>query len=241
MKKILTLLSFITALSSSIIVVSCKTDNTNQKIKEKDNKNDSNQKPKELEKPNGSLNPSEQVLPKDQPITKEDKNEKIDSFAEQIKKEVKEVLDTKESSKILGYSASLISKFLQRSSQKQSLEQLTNLENKISKLFDESKFDDVKTEITVLFSDSLENSNANGNEAQKLKELLDKVSKENKESILEAIRELLGKKISNEFEQELKTKINEINSLLTKKDYDSIKTKLFDIVDKSAKLEKNKI
>ncbi|MDP4040067.1 lipoprotein [Mycoplasma mycoides] len=237
MKKILTLLSFITALSSSLIVISCKTDNTSQKIKEKENKTDS----KETDKPSNNSNSSEQELPKDQPNTKEDKNEKIDSFAEQIKKEVKEVLDTKESSKILEYSASLISKFLQRSSQKQSLKQLTNLESKISKLFDESKFDDVKTEITVLFSDSLENSNANGNEAQKLKELLDKVSKENKESILEAIRELLGKKISNEFEQELKTKINEINSLLTKKDYDRIKTKLFDIVDKSAKLEKSKI
>ncbi|WP_265493387.1 hypothetical protein [Mycoplasma mycoides] len=76
MKKILTLLSFITAFSSSIIVVSCKTDNTNQKIKEKDNKNDSNQKPKELEKPNGSLNPSEQDLPKDQPSTKKKKMKK---------------------------------------------------------------------------------------------------------------------------------------------------------------------
>ncbi|WP_017697845.1 hypothetical protein [Mycoplasma mycoides] len=51
----------------------------------------------------------------------------------------------------------------------------------------------------------------------------------------------MKKKISNEFEQELKTRINEINSLLTKKDYDSIKTKLFDIVDKSARLEKSKI
>ncbi|QVK03132.1 lipoprotein [Mycoplasma mycoides] len=239
MKKILTLLSFITVLSSSLIVVSCKVDKTEQKIKEKENKADSNKK--ETDKPSNNSNSSEQELPKDQANTKEQKNEKIDDFAEQIKKEVKEVLDTKESSKILGYSAGLISKFLQKSSQKQSLEQLTNLENKISKLFDESKFDDVKAEITVLFSDSLENSNANGNEAQKLKELLDKVSKENKESILEDIRELLGKKISNEYEQELKTKINEINSLLTKKDYDSIKTKLFDIVDKSAKLEKNKI
>ncbi|QVK07220.1 lipoprotein [Mycoplasma mycoides] len=237
MKKILTLLSFITVLSSSIIVVSCKVDKTEQKIKEKENETGS----KDKDQPSNNSNSSEQELPKDQPNTKEDKNEKIDSFAEQIKKEVKEVLDTKESSKILESAAGLISKFLQRSSQKQSLEQLTNLENKISKLFDESKFDDVKAEITVLFSDSLENSNANGNEAQKLKELLDKVSKENKESILEAIRELLGKKISNEFEQELKTKINEINSLLTKKDYDSIKTKLFDIVDKSAKLEKSKI
>ncbi|ACU78876.1 putative liporotein [synthetic Mycoplasma mycoides JCVI-syn1.0] len=239
MKKILTLLSFITVLSSSLIVVSCKTDNTNQKIKEKENKTDSNKK--ETETPNNNLNPSEKELPKDQPNTKEDKNEKIDDFAEKIKKELKEVLDTKESSKILESASGLISKFLQRSSQKQSLEQLTNLENKISKLFDESKFDDVKTEITLLFSNSLENSNANDIEVKKLKELLDKVSKENKKVILETTIELLGKKISNEFEQELKTRINEINSLLTKKDYDSIKTKLFDIVDKSAKLEKSKI
>ncbi|WP_017697846.1 hypothetical protein [Mycoplasma mycoides] len=191
MKKILTLLSFITALSSSLIVVSCKTDNTNQKIKEKDNKTDSNKK--ETETPNNNLNPSEKDLPKDQPITKEEKNEKIDDFAEKIKKEVKEVLDTKQSSKILGYSASLISKFLQRSSQKQSLEQLTNLENKISKLFDESKFDDVKTEITLLFSDSLDN-NINNNETKKLKELLDKITKDNKELILDTTRELLEKK-----------------------------------------------
>ncbi|SRX61489.1 hypothetical protein MMC68I_00387 [Mycoplasma mycoides subsp. capri] len=200
MKKILTLLSFITVLSSSLIVVSCKTDNTNQKIKEKENKTDSNKK--ETETPNNNLNPSEKELPKDQPNTKEDKNEKIDDFAEKIKKELKEVLDTKESSKILESASGLISKFLQRSSQKQSLEQLTNLENKISKLFDESKFDDVKTEITLLFSNSLENSNANDIEVKKLKELLDKVSKENKKVILETTIELLGKKISNEFEQE---------------------------------------
>ncbi|QVJ95832.1 lipoprotein [Mycoplasma mycoides] len=239
MKKILTLLSFITALSSSIIVVSCKVDKTEQKIKEKENENKTDSK--EIDKPNNNLKPSDQELPKDQPNTKEEKNEKIDDFAEKIKKEVKEILDTKESSKILESAAGLISKFLQRSSQKQSLEQLTNLENKISKLFDESKFDDVKTEITLLFSDSLENSNANDIEVKKLKELLDKVSKENKKTILETTIELLGKKISNEFEQELKTRINEINSLLTKKDYDSIKTKLFDIVDKSAQLEKSKI
>ncbi|SRX66411.1 hypothetical protein [Mycoplasma mycoides] len=63
MKKILTLLSFITVLSSSLIVVSCKTDNTNQKIKEKENKTDSNKK--ETETPNNNLNPSEKELPKD--------------------------------------------------------------------------------------------------------------------------------------------------------------------------------
>ncbi|MDP4040068.1 hypothetical protein [Mycoplasma mycoides] len=89
MKKILTLLSFITALSSSIFVVSCKVDKTEQKINGKENKNDSNQKPKELEKPNGSLNPSEQDLPKDQPSTKKEKDEKTDSFADKLKKDLK--------------------------------------------------------------------------------------------------------------------------------------------------------
>ncbi|QVK02331.1 lipoprotein [Mycoplasma mycoides subsp. capri] len=237
MKKILTLLSFITVLSSSIIVVSCKVDKIEQKIKEKENKTDS----KEKDKPSNNSNSSEQELPKDQPTTKKEKDEKIDTFAEKIKKEIKEILDKKDNSKILEYASGLISKFLQRSSQKQSFEKLTSLESKISKLFDKSDFNEIKKQIILLFSDSLENNNAIGNEGQKLKQLLDKVTKENKNLILETTRDLLGKKISNEFEQELKARINEINSLLTEKKYNSVKTKLFDMVDKSAKLEKNKI
>ncbi|WP_347938167.1 lipoprotein [Mycoplasma feriruminatoris] len=244
MKKFLTILSFLTTLSSSLVVVACKTDKTDQKINEHnkiDNKeNDSNSNPKELEKPNNNLNMSEQDLPKDQPNNKEEKNEKIDEFAGEIKKEIEELLNKKEKSKILDYASSLISKFLQSSSQKQLLEELNNLESEISKLFDESKIEDIKAKIALLFSESLDNS-TNGNEAQKLKQLLDKVTKENKELILETTRDLLGKKISNEFDQELKTRINEVNSLLEKKDYNGVKTKLFDIVDKSAKLEKNKI
>nr|VZR97905.1 hypothetical protein MF5295_00527 [Mycoplasma feriruminatoris] len=244
MKKFLTILSFLTTLSSSLVVVACKTDKTDQKINEHnktDNKeNDSNSNPKELEKPNNNLNMSEQDLPKDQPNNKEEKNDKIDEFVGRIKKEIEELLNKKENPKILEYATNLISKFLQTSNQKQSFEELTNLENKISKLFAESKIEDVKAEITLLFSNSLNNI-TNGNEAQKLKQLLDKVTKENKESILETTRDLLGKKISNEFDQELKAKINEVNSLLEKNDYNGAKTKLFDIVDKSAKLEKNKI
>ncbi|UZK63910.1 lipoprotein [Mycoplasma mycoides subsp. capri] len=238
MKKIIPILSFITALGSSLIVVSCKVDKTEQKIKEKENKNDSIKK--ETETPNNNSNSSEQELPKDQPITKEQKNEKTDSFADKLKKDLKEILDKKEDLKIREYSTKLISKYFQKSSEKQLLNNWFDLEKKIKNWFDESELDDIKKEITILFSETFDN-NSNNQESRKLKDLLDKVTKDNKEGILEEVKNLFGQKISKELEEKLKSETNEINNLLSKMQYETIKTKLFDIVDKTAELEKNKI
>ncbi|WP_265493388.1 hypothetical protein [Mycoplasma mycoides] len=69
--------------------------------------------------------------------------------------------------------------------------------------------------------------------------MLDKVTKDNKEGILEEVKNLFGQKISKELEEKLKSETNGINNLLSKKQYETIKTKLFDIVDKTAELEKN--
>ncbi|QVK06350.1 lipoprotein [Mycoplasma mycoides] len=238
MKKIIPILSFITALSSSLIVVSCKTDNNNQKIKEKENETGSNKK--EIETPNNNSNPSERDLLKDQPINKEQKDEKTNNFADKFKKDIKDLLDKKDDSKIKDYAKDLITKYLQKSSEKQLLNNWFDLEKKIKKWFDESKLDYIKKEITILFSESF-NTSSNNQESRKIKDLLDKVTKENKSGILEEVRNLFGKKVSKELEEELKVKIDEVNNLLSKMQYDTIKSKLFDIVDKTAELEKSVI
>ncbi|WFQ92715.1 hypothetical protein [Mycoplasma feriruminatoris] len=47
MKKFLTILSFLTTLSSSLVVVACKTDNVDKEVKNKENKNEQNNNPKD--------------------------------------------------------------------------------------------------------------------------------------------------------------------------------------------------
>ncbi|QVK07221.1 Vmc-like lipoprotein signal peptide domain-containing protein [Mycoplasma mycoides] len=97
MKKIISMLSFITALSSSIIVVSCKTNNTNQKINEKNNKTDSKDKEKLDNNKNNNESgkeenkPQDDQAPKSPDISNKDKNERIDNFAEKIKKEIEDI------------------------------------------------------------------------------------------------------------------------------------------------------
>ncbi|WFQ90230.1 hypothetical protein [Mycoplasma feriruminatoris] len=47
MKKFLTILSFLTTLTSSLVVVACKTDNVDKEVKNKENKNEQNNNPRD--------------------------------------------------------------------------------------------------------------------------------------------------------------------------------------------------
>ncbi|QVK06349.1 lipoprotein [Mycoplasma mycoides] len=231
MKKILTLLSFITVLSSSIIVVSCKVDKTEQKIKEKENKTDS----KDKDKSSNNSNSSEQELPKDQPITKKDKNEKIDSFAEQIKKEVEENISNMNKDKIKNYAAGIIDKMLKTSFQKDGQKRISELEEKISRLFAESNFDQIKTEINLLFSQAYEKSDLSlENVKKQITDILSKVDKKNKEDISEIANELLAKILEKQFNEESNKRNSEIEKLLNSNSFDKVKEKLFDWIKKTA-------
>ncbi|UKS54171.1 hypothetical protein [Mycoplasma feriruminatoris] len=239
MKKILTLLSFITVLSSSLVLVSCKTTNGNQSINKKI---DVNKEGKE------KSNSNEQELPKDEPDDKstdaiEEKKEKTDGFASKLKKELVDHLDKKEKQTIMELASKLFARYLQKSNEHKLPNDLSNLESKISKLFEEEKYDEIKGELTVLFSEGFnkENNFSSDQVSRKIKDLLDKVEKKNKELILEEIKNLFEKKASKELEEELKSKTNEINSLLSKEQYESVKNKLFDLIDKIANLEKTSI
>ncbi|UZK63909.1 lipoprotein [Mycoplasma mycoides subsp. capri] len=233
MKKIIPMLSFITVLSSSLIVVSCKTDNTNQKIKEKDNKTET----KEIEQktPNSNSNPSQKDLSKDQPITKEQKDEKIDDFAEKIKKEIEENISKKNKEKIKDYASGIIDKMLKTSFQKDGQKRILELEEKISKLFTESNFDQIKTEINLLFSEAYENNDLfSENVKKKITDILSKVDKKNKKDISEIVNELLAKILEKQFNEESKKRSSEIEKLLNSDSFDKIKEKLFDWIKKIA-------
>ncbi|QVK03133.1 lipoprotein [Mycoplasma mycoides] len=233
MKKIIPILSFITALSSSLIVVSCKIDNTNQKIKEKDNKTES--KETETKRPNSNSNSNEKELQKDQPITKEQKDEKIDTFAEKIKKEIEENISKKDKEKIKNYAAGIIDKMLKTSFQKDGQKRILELEEKISRLFTESNFDQIKTEINLLFSEAYEKSDLSSeNVKKKITDILSKVDKKNKQDISEIVNDSLAKILEKQFNEESKKKISEIEELLNGDSLDKLKEKLFDWIKKTA-------
>ncbi|WFQ96048.1 lipoprotein [Mycoplasma feriruminatoris] len=248
MKKNLTFLSFITVLSSSIVLVSCKTSNSNQNINKKideNKKEERNSSPINEEKE--KINPNEEELPKDEPDnksanTREDKKEKTDSFASKLKKELEDHLNKKEKQSIMEFASKLFYRYLQKSNENNLLKDLLELENKISKLFDDDKYDEIKQELTVLFSEGFNKVTDSSEQlSKKIKGLLDKVTRGNKDSILEEIKDLFEKKVSKEFEEELKNKTNEINGLLSKEQYESVRNKLFDLIDEIANLEKTSI
>ncbi|WFQ93559.1 lipoprotein [Mycoplasma feriruminatoris] len=242
MKKILTLLSFITVLSSSFVLVSCKISNTNQSINNKidETKKEEEKSPSTKEKTNSD----EQELPKDEPDSKsfdtiEEKKEKTDIFARGLKKELEDLLNKKEKESIMGFASKIISTYLQKSNQNKLFKDLSDLENEISKLFEDSNYDEIKTKLTVLFSEGYNSENdSSGKESKKIKDLLDKVEKKNKNSILEEMKDLFEKKVSKESEEESKNKTTKINNLLSKEQYDSVKNELFGLIDIITNLEK---
>ncbi|WBX36169.1 MAG6090-like repeat-containing lipoprotein [Mycoplasma capricolum] len=270
MKKFLTILSLSTILTTSFAIVSCKVSNSNQKINNKkedsnknNNKNIDNNKNKiektkdnstnknKLDKQKEFLNNWNKVFI-DSPtgydialrLTKEQKAkiEKIDSAANDFKKRVIDLLEKKEYEELNFFSKELIFKnlniLLANSISKKALEN----EKKIKKLLDESKFEEIKREITINFSKATKSSKKITEENKnKLSAFLSEVKENNEEKIYEILVKLFEMAIKVEFDEKAEELSNSINYLINSKMYDKLKQKIFSLINETAKFEKSLI
>ncbi|QVK07223.1 hypothetical protein [Mycoplasma mycoides] len=149
------------------------------------------------------------------------------------------LISKKDKEKIKSYSLELIDKMLKKSFEKDGKKRIAELDDKILKLFSKSEFDQIKTEINLLFSEVYDNSSDTGDVIKKkITDLLSKVDKKNKEDILEITNTLLSEILQREFNKELKKNSSEIEELLNSDSFDKLKEKLFDLIKKTAELDK---
>ncbi|WFQ96049.1 lipoprotein [Mycoplasma feriruminatoris] len=283
MKKFLTILSFLTTLSSSL-VVACKTDNVGKEVKNKEDKNNQNRNPKnnnlkekdtegkeekiefkeektekstELEiDPNNNINKSNEndynsgslsdniqnspinEMPNDQASKDENtlKNESED--VKKLKKEVDDSIAKMDDTKIKYLFTELNSNLIQN--------EFNNRTNKISaiisevyNLFDKYKTEDLKAQISD-FIDKNSNKNYNRNDEikHKLNEILSQMSKEEKNTIIDNIEQLLSNALDNELESKRKNLVSELDQLLINKQYKVIKENLYEMIEKSENIQK---
>ncbi|UVO24430.1 hypothetical protein [Mycoplasma capricolum] len=115
-------------------------------------------------------------------------------------------------------------------------------EKKIKKLLDESKFEEIKREITINFSKATKSSEKITEEnKKKLSAFLSEVKENNEEKIYEILVKLFEMSIKVEFDEKAKELSNSINYLINSKMYDKLKQKIFSLINETAKFEKSLI
>ncbi|QVK07224.1 hypothetical protein [Mycoplasma mycoides] len=244
MKKILSILTSLTVLTSSLLIISCSNNSTNMKDdkKQKDIKKEDNDSKDEKNK---SIDNNKTIIDNDsfksdhnkkQPESKE---EKISPDIKQKIQEIQKNVDSKQDHLIKNLTSEIVHKYLWNSFVKQTDKKLSELNNKILKLFNESKIDDIKIEINTLLSESF-SVNQKITEKQEITDLLKEIKIENKEQIIAKINSLLIKISKNEFNKEQEELRNEINKLLSQKQYEQVKRKLIDVISFSVDLKMDK-
>ncbi|QVJ95834.1 hypothetical protein [Mycoplasma mycoides] len=246
MKKILSILTSLTVLTSSLLMISCSNNSANMKDdkKQKDIKKEDNDSKDEKNK---SIDNNKTIIDnnsfksdhnKKQPESKE---EKISPDIKQKIQEIQKNVDSKQDYLIKNLASEIVHKYLWNLFAKQTDKKISALNNKILKLFNESKIDDIKIEINTLFSESFSvNQKITEKEKQEITDLLKDIKIENKEQIIAKINSLLIKISTNEFNKEQEQLTNEINKLLSQKQYEQIKRKLIDLVNFSVDLKMDK-
>ncbi|QVK02333.1 hypothetical protein I7636_01875 [Mycoplasma mycoides subsp. capri] len=246
MKKILSILTSLTVLTSSLLIISCSNNITNMKYdkKQKDIKKEDNDSKDEKNK---SIDNNKTIIDNDsfksdhnkkQPESKE---EKISPDIKQKIQEIQKNVDSKQEHLIKNLTSEIVHKYLWNSFVKQTDKKLLELNNKILKLFNESKIDDIKIEINTLLSESFSvNQKIIEKEKQEITDLLKDIKIENKEQIIAKINSLLIKISTNKFNKEQQQLTNEINKLLSQKQYEQVKRKLIDLISFSVDLKMDK-
>ncbi|QVJ96710.1 hypothetical protein I7634_02070 [Mycoplasma mycoides subsp. capri] len=223
MNKFLTIISSLLVLTTGITSVSCnkslsntKTDNTNKIDKNISNNNSSIE--------NKQDNPKINEEPKD-------KNKKDKTLSE-FENRLDQLIKNKEFEHVKNLAFELIFKNSLSLLEKQAEKKIREINEKILKLFSESNFDQIKAEITTLISNSFNNSKVTYQQRKEITELLDQVSLENKEKILLKINELFAKVTRSEFQEYQNKLINEIEQLITNKQYEKLKEKILSLANK---------
>nr|VZR97899.1 hypothetical protein MF5295_00524 [Mycoplasma feriruminatoris] len=250
MKKILTILGFLTVLSSSLVIVACKAPRTEQKVKNKeDNLNNnssssgntkSNVDSKDKNISSNNNKPQEEQPPVSSMIGEKEK--KINEFAEKMKLEVEEFISKREKDKIKNYAFGLIDKILKKSLGEKGQKRISELDDKILLLLSKSDLDQIKAEINLLFSEIYgANTTPLEDVKNKLTDLLSKVDKKEEDEILEIANKLLTEILQNEFNEEMKKISSEIEKLLENNNFSKLKEKIFNLIQEATELEKASI
>ncbi|WP_434335629.1 hypothetical protein V2P56_02435 [Mycoplasma capricolum subsp. capricolum] len=265
MKKFLTMLSSIIFLSSSVVVVSCKKPNTSINKVEK-NKNDfSNVISKEDEKSistvvekndyNKSSNNEEHPvtnsndhntqkndiskMPKIDTISKKEKEEKTDKFVSTLKNQIEDFIKNKEDEKIKNLATEIIVKKTQKTFDVDAFKKISDLDTEITRAFEKSGSEDLKTQITLIISNSfISEYKFSQEQIKKMTELLTQANKDSKEKVLKTFNELVTEILTKQFEEEIKKITSEIDTLISNKKYEDVKNKLIEFIKKTAELEK---
>ncbi|MDP4040070.1 hypothetical protein [Mycoplasma mycoides] len=223
MNKFLTIISSLLVLTTGITSVSCNkslsntiTDNTDKIDRNVSNSNSSSSKEQH--------NPKINEEPKD-------KN-KIDKTLSEFENKLDQLIKNKEFEHVKNLAFELIFKNSLSLLEKQAEKKIHEINEKILKLFNESNFDQIKAEITTLISNSFNNSKVTDQQRKEITELLDQVSLENKEKILLKINELFAKVTRSEFQEYQNKLINEIEQLITNKQYEKLKEKILSLANK---------
>nr|VZR97903.1 hypothetical protein MF5295_00526 [Mycoplasma feriruminatoris] len=319
MKKFLTILSFLTTLSSSLVVVACKTDNVDKEVKSKEDKNNQNKNLKYKKQDNrdtnnnnltekDNKNKEEKKEPKEEKNKSEgpedrlgEKNHNSDKIDEEIKpdgeprpsnpddsfhnlgtqskepmelenhnnsgenssaeqpqadespKEEKELnnktveykqkidklISEKDNSQIIVFFKDLYSEITQDEFNKVNSKKTTEANNKIISLFNENNSENLKSKIDNFINEVFGNDfKWNENDKKKLGELLKQTSNEQKDNVLEKIDQLFLDITGRKTNENAKNAAEEIEYLLTQKQYDEVKQKMYELVDKIEKIEK---
>ncbi|KKW61480.1 hypothetical protein [Mycoplasma capricolum] len=264
MKKILNILSFLTIISSALLVVSCKKTTINQISNKNDNsstnkqdknkqdhsnnekmgenaKNDSDKMNTEKTLDNDRMN-NQSDQPREE-STPRNNGPKENDWSRAIKKEILESLKNNNLDNLKTLLNSLIQTKEETLTSNIIDKKTLEYKNKIIKFSNESNFEEIKKELI----DVLENSiKTNKNKQYEHKLLLDQfkdreIEKERIDEIIKVIIDIYKSNLSNELYKELDKQIQkvikEFEEIFERKNLDELKNKIFDLVNKIVEIE----
>nr|VZR97894.1 hypothetical protein MF5295_00522 [Mycoplasma feriruminatoris] len=259
MKRNLIIFGSLTILSSSFLIVSCTRQNSNIKIKNEkvntdtnktiNNKKDKNDKQKD--KNNSNPNPKEpnikdpnkNIDSNNVNMLNDDSNNNLTTNSEEEQNIVNLLKDWNRQQDIKNYSEEQIGKKQYLINEKNKNSQLVKYDKKIRDLFNKKQFEELKKEFINLLNEVIEivsDKKPFEDKLQTYKNL--DFSKHLIEGILEDLKLLVETKFS--ITQEIKDKtmtskfLDEINKLISQKNTEELKNKLFKLVDEISQLEK---
>ncbi|WFQ93557.1 lipoprotein [Mycoplasma feriruminatoris] len=255
MKKGVTILSLITFAFSSLLVVSCKrtesnknTNHINNVSNDKDNIFNSREKDIKESNKNSDLNntiteghsPNKNDMQSDQPI---ERNNNLDVLSEEKERVLELLKGLGNKSEITKFAEELINKREYLLGRQIQDKKWSEYKKKILDLFDTKQYKKIKDELIELLNEAGRNGTNKRTVEDKLKTYKDISINENlKDGILEEFRYFFEKNFNEKRDKEtsdtVKNFIDEINKLISQKNTEELKNKLFKLVDKISQLEK---
>ncbi|WP_347938165.1 hypothetical protein VQY18_02430 [Mycoplasma feriruminatoris] len=240
MKKFLTILSFLTTISSSLAVVACKTpmtsikgNDTNNDLSNKENNSDKNKTVDKQKEPN-TKSPNNTTQSDEPQKTPEQIEKEGKKFTEKIKEELNAAIKKNDLDKIKEISEAVVSKNLQTTSNIKLNEISTKFNSKIQKWQKNMNLDEIQLEFLTIFNEYISGSQ----KTEAIKKYTQITKDTNIKTIIDKLQHLFRESLQTDLEEEYQKVNNDFNNLIKDKKYENLKEKLFDLIDKTIKLEK---